>query len=77
MSPAQPQRHRVAWLWVAADQQWYSADVVAQDAGSQTHRLVYHVNGKVSHVDVNRTAYFLLPCYRTIPLPQYNAFELA
>jgi hypothetical protein len=46
-SPAPTQRHRVVWIWIAADQKWYSADVVDHDTSAHTHRVVYHINGKV------------------------------
>ena len=67
VSPTQTQRHRVAWLWVAADQQWYSANVVAHDAAAQTHHLVYHINGKVRSSDVHIPAFCVLPCWGTAP----------
>jgi hypothetical protein len=75
--PTQPQRHRVAWLWVAADQQWYSADVVAQDAGTQTHRLVYHVNGKVRSCRcVHNSILRAVSAAAQHPLPQDHARSL-
>lgn len=37
-----------AWLWFPDDQEWYFGNVVGHDPATGKHRVVYHIDGKVT-----------------------------